>query len=265
MLEIGETIDVPGCGPLVIESIAQRNWSRVGVATGPDGRYFVKQFVDRIGRRHARGFEGDRATLAEIGECVGGVNVVPVIGRLDERLITVSPNIEMYTVESISGPKRRGLEPAQRIGQAMADILTSCAIDDRSGYVRIWKGIDPKNIGWTEDGTMWVFDFGPPAEVPLDIAAARVVAAGLLSRWVAKPGRHLISPERWLVRGLCEPVAPMTSRVEVEKILQEHHDLRQREPQRTGMQAMAIRAGLNTLGRIHWRVLRSEAARLLPE
>jgi hypothetical protein len=125
--------------------------------------------------------------------------------------------------------------------------------------------MDPKNIGWSDDGTLWVFDFGPLVDIPLHVAAARVMAAGLLSRWVARPGLHLVAPEPWLLRGVCAPLAPLTDLEEVEKVLRQHHDLRQREPQRQGAKAFATRIGLNTLGRVHWAVLNREARKLLAD
>ena len=263
MIEPGETLEIPGCPAIRIDSVTQRNWSRVGVASGPDGTYFVKQFIDRVGRRHARGYEGDNAALAAVGEEISGVRVVPVVGRVPERLFTVSPHIEMRTLESMSRRHRTGATESHRVGQAMADILLACRLDDDPTMVRTWKGIDPKNIGWSDDGTLWVFDFGPLVDLPLDVAAARVMAAGLLSRWVARPGLHLVAPERWLLSSLCAPVAPLTNLEQVETVLREHHDLRQREPQRRGVQALVTRVGLNTLGRVHWAVLNREARKLL--
>ncbi|MEZ5246664.1 MAG: CDP-glycerol glycerophosphotransferase family protein [Acidimicrobiales bacterium] len=264
-IEPGEVLEIPDHPPLVIESVIQRNWSRVGIASNDDGRFFVKQFIDRIGRSHERGYDGDEAALAAVGDRIGDVRVVPVVGRIPERLITVSPFVEMSTLESISRRHRKGAADARRVGQAMADILLACRLEDDPDTVRTWKGMDPKNIGWSDDGTLWLFDFGPLVDIPLHVAAARVMAAGLLSRWVARPGLHLVAPEPWLLRSVCAPLAPLTDLHEVEKVLRQHHDLRQREPQRQGARAFATRIGLNTLGRVHWAVLNREARRLLAD
>ncbi|MDW3220182.1 MAG: hypothetical protein R8F63_16335 [Acidimicrobiales bacterium] len=258
---VGEELDVPGVGVVTVESFTQRNWSRVGMAAGEDRRYFVKQFIDRVGGRHDKGYEGDRVTQELLGERVGeSLRVVPILGRLTERLITVSPLIPMHTIDSIGTATARHREPAAKVGAALADILRERAIGQ--GRVAVWKGLDPKNIGWTDDGDLWLFDFGPPAELDTTEAAARVMAAGLLSRWVARPGLHLVWPERSILRGVTEPVAPFTNYDLVHDELREHAELRMREPQRVGIAATATRLGLRTLGRIHWWAVEREARRL---
>lgn len=258
---VGERLDVDGLGVLTVESFTQRNWSRVGVAAGDDGRYFVKQFIDRVGGRHDKGYEGDRATQAMLGDRVGDdLRVVPVVGRVLDRLITVSPLIPMHTIDSIGTATARHREPASRVGSALAGILRERDIG--GGRVAVWKGLDPKNIGWTDEGELWLFDFGPPAELDTSEAAARVMAAGLLSRWVARPGFHLVWPERSILRGVTEPVAPFTTYELVHDELREHAELRMREPQRVGLAAAATRLGLQTLGRVHWWAVEREARRL---
>lgn len=258
---VGETLEVPGLGPITIRSSTQRNWSRVGVADGEHGPYFVKQFIDRVGGRHDKGYEGDRATQQMLGDRVGdALRVVPVLARLTERLITVSPLIPMHTIDSIGTATAKHREPAAKVGAALADILRQRDIGQ--GRVAVWKGLDPKNIGWTDDGDLWLFDFGPPAELDTTEAAARVMAAGLLSRWVARPGLHLVWPERSILRGVTEPVVPFTNYDLVHDELREHAALRLREPQRVGLAATATRLGLRTLGRVHWWAVEREARRL---
>jgi len=258
---VGEVLQVPDLGDLTIESYTQRNWSRVGVAASGDDRYFVKQFIDRVGGRHDKGYDGDRASQEMLGDTVGEeLRVVPVVGRLIDRLITVSPLIPMHTIDSIGRATSKHREPAEKVGAALADILRERSIGQ--GRVAVWKGLDPKNIGWTDDGELWLFDFGPPAELDTAEAAARVMAAGLLSRWVARPGLHLVWPERSILRGVTSPVAPFTNYELVHDELRQHAELRMREPQRVGMAATATRLGLRTLGRVHWWAVEREARRL---
>lgn len=258
---VGERLDVEGLGELTVESFTQRNWSRVGVAHHGDDRFFVKQFIDRVGGRHDKGYDGDRSTQELLGDRVGeSLRVVPVVGRMLDRLITISPLIPMHTIDSIGTATARHREPAAKVGAALADILRERDIGQ--GRVAVWKGLDPKNIGWTDDGDLWLFDFGPPAELDTSEAAARVMAAGLLSRWVARPGFHLVWPERSILRGVTEPVAPFTNYELVHDELREHAELRMREPQRVGLAATATRLGLRTLGRVHWWAVEREARRL---
>jgi hypothetical protein len=259
--EVGEKIDVDGLGTLEITTFTQRNWSRVGVASLGDTRYFVKQFIDRVGGRHDKGYDGDRATQEMLGEKVGTtLRVVPVVGRVQDRLIIVSPLIAMHTIDSIGRARAKHREPAAKVGSALAEILDERRVD--GGRVSVWKGLDPKNVGWTDDGDLWLFDFGPPAELDVEEAAARVMAAGLLSRWVARPGLHLVWPERCILRGVSEPVAKFTDYERVHAELRQHAELRLREPQRVGIAATATRLGLRTLGRVHWWAVEREARRL---
>ena len=258
---VGDRLDVGGIGAIRIDSYTQRNWSRVGVASRGTQRFFVKQFVDRVGGRHEKGYDGDRLTREMLGEQVGGsLRVVPVVGRIADRLITVSPLISMQTIDSIGRARNRHREPATRVGIALARIL-----DERrmaGNRVAVWKGLDPKNIGWSDDGSLWLFDFGPPAELDTAEAAARVMAAGLLSRWVARPGLHLVWPERSILRGVSEPIVPYTDYERVHRELRQHAELRIREPQRVGIAATATRQGVRTLGWFHWWVVEREAQRL---
>lgn len=259
--EVGDELEVDGLGTITIESYTQRNWSRVGVASMGAEKYFVKQFIDRVGGRHDKGYDGDRATQETLGDRVGPLlRVVPILGRIPDRLIAITPLIPMQTIDSIGTARPQHRAPAAKVGAALASILEERKIDgDR---VAVWKGLDPKNIGWTDDGELWLFDFGPPAELDTDEAAARVMAAGLLSRWVARPGFHLIWPERGILRGVTEPVASFTSYELVRSELQQHAELRMREPQRVGLAAAATRLGLQTVGRVHWWAVKREARRL---
>ncbi len=166
----------------------------------------------------------------------------------------------MQTIDSIGTATSKHREPAAKVGEALAELLETRRIDDQR--VAVWKGLDPKNIGWTADGDLWLFDFGPLAELDTAEAAARVMAAGLLSRWVARPGLHLVWPERCILRGVCEPVARFTDYERVHEELRQHAELRMREPQRVGIAATATRLGLQTLGRIHWWAVEREARRL---
>lgn len=266
LVDAGQTITIDGAGDFhVIEGI-QRNWSRVAVATKGGERFFLKQFVDRVGRSHRRGFDGDQQTIDELGsEVLPGLHVVPVVGRREDLLVTVSPFIEMTTIDSITRGRARHRFEAARVGEALVEILTTRTVEGRPDDVAVWKGLDPKNIGWTDDGTLWVFDFGPPKVIPRERAASRVLAAGLLSRWVARPGFHLVSPERSILRGVCEPLVPFTTLESVERELRQNQELRMREPQRTGAAAAATRFGLATVGRLHWSALEREARRLFAD
>ncbi|MFT5202499.1 MAG: hypothetical protein ACI9C1_001889 [Candidatus Aldehydirespiratoraceae bacterium] len=258
---VGEVLDVPQLGSITVESYTQRNWSRVGVANMDGQQFFIKQFVDRVGGRHDKGYDGDRTTQELLGDRVGSMlRVVPILGRIEERLIAVSPLIPMQTIDSIGTATKKHRGPAAKVGEALAEILREREVSE--GRVAVWKGLDPKNIGWTADGELWLFDFGPPTELETRDAAARVMAAGLLSRWVARPGFHLVWPERGILRGVCEPVANFTDYALVQDELRQHAELRRREPQRVGWAATATRLGLQTLGRIHWWAVEREARRL---
>lgn len=259
----GQTLDVDGLGALEVDDVTQRNWSRVAVAHIGDDRYFVKQFIDRVGAPHRRGHLGDCATSQSLGdEVLPGLHVVPALARDNELLLTVFPFIEMTTIDSIAHGRAHHRGPASRVGAALAGILETRSVPGHPDDVEVWKGLDPKNIGWGKDGRLWIFDFGPPSVIPRSDAAARVMAAGLLSRWVARPGRHVVAPERSILRGVCEPIADYTTLDAVEAELRHHKQLRMREPQRRGVAATATRLGLRTLGRIHWAAVQREARRL---
>lgn len=262
-VRVGEIVDVDGLGPITIDRVTQRNWSRVALGHRGDERFFVKQFVDRVGGRHDRGYDGDRRSQELLGdEVLPGVRVVPVAGRVPDRLITVNPHIDMTTIDSINQAWPRHREPASKVGEALAQILRDRTVAADPNKISVWKGLDPKNVGWTPEGDLWVFDFGPPKVLSRSAAAARVMAAGLLSRWVARPGLHLVWPERSILRGVCEPIAEFTTFEAVDRELAHHAALRLREPQRVGLAAAATRLGLRTLGRIHWAAVEREARRL---
>ncbi len=258
-----ETLECEGIGDLLITSVKQRNWSRVARAEQGDTQYFVKQFVDRVGGRHDWGFRGDYEVMSSLGDELScGVRVVPLLGRIEDRLVSISPHIEMSTIDSINWASARHGERARRVGFALRSILEGRGVPDDPTTIAVWKGLDPKNIGWTESGDLWIFDFGPPVELSRSTAAARVVAAGLLSRWVARPGTHVVWPERSILRGICEPIADLTDLEQINLELAKHAKLRLREPQRTGMAAFATRLGLRTVGRLHWATVEREARRL---
>lgn len=262
-IEVGERLEIEGVGSAEIRSLTQRNWSRVAVAHTNDERYFVKQFVDRIGRWHRQGFVGDAETVARLDDRVAGVHVLPIMRRDDDRLLTVSPFIEMTTIDSLSGRNRsRDGEVARRVGAALAAILEERTSPEHPTDVEVWKGLDPKNLGLADDGTLWVFDFGPAKTLSRHDAAALAVAAGLLCRWVARPGFHLVAPERPILRGVCEPLVPMTTLAAVQLSLRQHRELRLREPQRAGLAGTAARLGIRSLGKIYWRAAEREAERL---
>ena len=92
------------CGDLngSLSMMTQRNWSRVGVAECDGQRFFIKQFVDRVGRWHYRGFGGDAETSTLLGEEIAGIRVVPIMQHDQARLLTISPFIGMTTIDSIS-------------------------------------------------------------------------------------------------------------------------------------------------------------------
>lgn len=259
-----EQLDVPGLGTIRIGAVTRRNWSHIAPATGPNGeRLFCKQFVDRLGAAHQSGYAGELATRALLtGTDLPEVQVIPVVGQHDDRLVMVSPHLDMITIDSIPVARRKDRVRAEAVGYALARILDARRVPGQPDMVSVWKGIDPKNIGWDSNGQLWIFDFGPASVLPISGAAGRLVAAGLLSRWVARPGPHLLWPERTILHGVCAPLAPLTSYEEVERRLTQNHDLRRREPQRTGKRAAATRLGLNTVGRVYWATARREARRL---
>ena len=265
-VEVGERLEIEGVGTAEIRSVTQRNWSRVAVAHSNDERWFVKQFVDRIGRWHRQGFVGDAETVAALDDRVAEVRVLPIVQRDDTRLLTVSPFIEMTTIDSLSGRNRtRDGQVARRVGAALAAILEERTSPERPTHVDVWKGLDPKNLGLAADGTLWVFDFGPAKTLSRHDAAALAVAAGLLCRWVARPGFQIVAPERPILRGVCEPLVPMTTLAAVQHSLRQHRDLRLREPQRAGLAGTAAKLGVRSLGKIYWRTAEREAERLFRE
>jgi hypothetical protein len=260
----GESLDVEGLGRIQLGEVTARNWSHVAPATGPSGeQLFCKQFVDRLGAEHHAGYIGEARTRELLaGTTLPAVEVVPIIGHNDERLVMVSPHVDMITIDSIPVARSKDRVRAEAVGHALAAILDARRLPDDPQRVAVWKGIDPKNIGWDDSGRLWIFDFGPPAELSINGAAGRLVAAGLLSRWVARVGPHLLWPERTILHGVCAPIAKFTTYDEVERRLTQNHDLRRREPQRTGKRAAATRLGLNTVGRVYWATARREARRL---
>lgn len=263
-LVTGERVRVPDLGDVRVGEVVRRNWSRVALAAGPNGEeLFCKQFIDRVGGVHVSGYTGELKTRARLEQDrLPDVDIVPVAGTVDDRLITISPRIDMMTIDSIPVARSVHRDSAQAVGAALEAILDTRRLPDDPSRVAVWKGIDPKNIGWDRNGKLWIFDFGPESELPIDAAAGRLMAAGLLSRWVARPGPHLVWPERTILRGVCAPIARFTTYEEVDRRLVENHELRRREPQRTGKRATATRLGVNSLGRIYWAHARREARRL---
>ena len=265
-LNVGDRLEMGSGGPAEIREVRQRNWSRIAVAHRDGERLFVKQFVDRIGHWQQRGFAGDAETAELLGDEIVGVRVLPVIHRDPDRLITVARYIEMDTIDSLRGKDRqRSREVAAQIGKALAAVIEERTVADQPDTVDVWKGLDPKNLGVGRDGTVYIFDFGPPARTSRTAAAAAAVSAGLLSQWVAHPGLHLVAPERHVLRKVCEPIAPMTTVDAVLESLARHRELRLREPQRDGLAGIATRLGVRTVGSIYWRVAETEARRLFPQ
>ena len=264
-IESGERMEVPGLGPVRLGHVLSRNWSHVAPATGPGGAHlFVKQFVDRLGRAHVRGFDGELRTRASLEAVeLPGVAVVPVLAEHRERLVLVFRYRVLTTIDSIALATRADGRAARAVGEALERILEARRDPERADVVHVWKGLDPKNVGWDGERRLWIFDFGPPAELDQADAAGRLIAAGLLSRWVARPGLHLVWPERSILRGVCEPVAHRTTLAEVERRLDQNHELRRLEPQRRGARARAVRFGLDTIGRAYWSTARREARRML--
>jgi hypothetical protein len=263
LLRSGQRLHVEPLGELQVHTVHQRNWSRVGIGTAQGQKFFLKQFVDRVSGWHERGYEGDQKTLELLGdEIAPGIRTVPVVARIDDDLVTVAPHVEMTTIDSISTVEERHGRDAENVGNALRETLTSRILADDPTRTSVWKGLDPKNIGWEADGSLWVFDFGPATDADLHRAAARAMAAGLLCRWVARPGRHLVWPEPSILYGVCRPLAELTSLDAVIAELDTHAELRRREPQRTGYAAAATKVGLHTLGRVHWKVLHRHAARI---
>ena len=263
-LSTGERVHVPEIGDIRVGEVTCRNWSRVAPAVGPDGEeLFCKQFVDRVGAIHVSGYAGELKTRERLShDQLPDVEIVPVVGTVDDRLIMVSPRIDMMTIDSIPVARSIHREPALAVGAALEAILDTRRLPNDPSTVAVWKGIDPKNIGWDRDGKLWIFDFGPESELSITSAAGRLMAAGLLSRWVARPGPHLVWPERTILRGVCAPISRFTTYEEVDRRLVENHELRRREPQRTGARATATRLGVNSLGRVYWAHARREARRL---
>ncbi len=260
-LTTGEVIAIAGIGTLRVGEVTERNWSRVAKASGPDGQlYFCKQFIDRVGRAHPRGFAGELATRACMNQRpLAAAERIPLIGQIDQRLIMVFPHVPMTTIDSMRRSSVADLEATRRVGELLAEIVDTQRSPNDPSSVAGWKGLDPKNIGWDETGKMWIFDFGPPTHVDVETTAGRLVAAGLLSRWVARPGTHVVWPERPILRAVCEPLASMTTYDAVDQSLRNHFELRLREPQRTGAAAQATKAGVHTLGRMYWASARQVA------
>jgi len=265
-IQVGETLRSSTLGPLTVMSVTQRNWSRVARVECDGTTYFAKQFVDRVQRPHQRGFLGDQEVMESLAtELCPGISVIPVLERIEDRLVYLSPHIEMATIDSVGSEIRRQVDRAAAVGGALRAILEERAVGDSPNSVSVWKGLDPKNIGWTDAGKLWVFDFGPRAVLPQSTAAARVIAAGLLCRWSATPGTHLVWPERDVLRAVCAPIVELTEFGAVETELARHTTLRLREPQRTGVAAAATRVGLLTLGRLHWASLTRIARQLFAD
>lgn len=266
LLRIGEVIECDGLPPMTVTTVTQRNWSRVATAAAGPDRFFVKQFVDRVGAPHDKGFRGDQEVMESLDrEVCPGLSVVPVIGRDQDRLLAISPYIEMSTIDSIGRSRDWDVERAATVGVALRTLLDNRTIEDDPDKVSVWKGLDPKNVGWSEDGRLWVFDFGPAVVLDRAEAAARVIAAGLLCRWVARVGIHVLWPEGPLLRAVCEPLADLSDLEMVRSELAMHAELRFREPQRTGWGAVMTRFGLRTVGRLHWAAVDHHARKVFRE
>ena len=147
-MQVGDLIEVPPLGRLRITSVTQRNWSRVGEATDASNRrWFWKQFVDRVGNAHRRGLQGELSTREQLGQGeIPALEVVPLAGTVPDHLLLVFPHIPMATIDTIRQAHHRHRGPAQRVGQAMADIIEARRSPDGT-TTRSGRGSIPRTSG----------------------------------------------------------------------------------------------------------------------
>ncbi|MEZ5166332.1 MAG: hypothetical protein R2695_07505 [Acidimicrobiales bacterium] len=82
------------------------------------------------------------------------------------------------------------------------------------------------------------------------------------SRGGSLAGVHLVWPSDPSCGARPQTLADLTDLEQVNHELAKHAKLRLREPQRTGLAAVATRLGLRTVGRVHWAAVEREARHL---
>jgi hypothetical protein len=269
-------------------SVAQRIWSRVGIALNdaPGGggtRYFLKQNIDRSGRAHPDHWLEEREG-AELGfELLGAVATVPrpLFVRQD-LLLNVFDFVEVASMDELlrGTPEQfeRCFEPVLQGCAALLEQLGTVPGRARtSGLPRkvrpydtgrsavLFRGLEIRNLGPAlhtdgspDPGRLVVFDLGQASIGPLEDAGARLfVSIGLLN-WGRPLNRFLRGPDPSLMRRAYRVLRPYSSPAAVRAELDLNIRLRQQEVLASdSIEHMLKRVGIGLIGRRYFQALSS--------
>lgn len=203
---------------LAIDQRQQRAWSRVGFGRLDGEPVFVKQFVDRWGKAHRVGFDGEVATAADLartGALPAGVLAIPAAAVAGDDLITVSPVVDLVTWDDMT--YRRSAERRSHAAIVGAALDRTLRHRSAEGRARTWKGLEAKNFGALTDpdgrlcGCCAVFDLGPPVTGPVSRAGARVVAYAFASPLARRVNADALLTSSSMVLELVRPLAWSTT------------------------------------------------------
>lgn len=257
-----------GTVEVVLDEVAQRNWSRVArgrvLAQQPEGvQYvFLKQFYSRNGAWGHKHFENEINAIAKYVDL--GPHQPAAIDHIAtdvESLTLVFPFCEMTTAESVYSSRAPAtfaafleqVQPALEALFARLDPFGGTPTEVARLSAASFKGADIRNLGvqQVENGTdcTRIFDLGHAYQAEPGDLGAKYLVSILLMNWGSNPIKCL----RWVSSDLIQPMmylahATTEQRVRVE--VREQMRVRRRHAQAgTAPGRLAKRVGFQTLGR----------------
>lgn len=238
-IEAGDRLRIPLAegGPLdvVVESVTQRNWSRVGRARDAGGRpVFVKQFLDRAGAPHAEHRDDERAGTAVLAR-LAAVDATVLLGGDEDRLLLAfawepSESLDelLRSVGDAAFLDRWRSSVLPRLPALLDELV---ALAGEGGYegrqkVRAYpsaaeavllKGLDVRNLALRSDGTgaPLIFDPGRWYRGPVEEGAAKLLVSIGLLNWGSPPARFRRGVPRSLLDPAAEVLGPRSHRAAV--------------------------------------------------
>lgn len=266
---------------VTVESVTQRNWSRVARGTSPEGPVFLKQFVDRVGRPRPSDLHHEVRGV-QLAATLPSVETVPLVGESSDRLVLAYRWSDVVAVDDLlrRAPHavferrwRREILPG--LPALLDDLAAASATADvgaakhrpwaSAGEVVGLKGLDVRNLGVPNEPAanrrLVLFDPGKPYRAPVEEAAAKLVVSVGLLNWGAPVGRFRRGVPRPL---LADVLGVVAGRVNAEALRAEV-DLQRRVrlgelPAGRGLQGAARRGAVLVLGRRYLRDLEEALA-----
>ena len=270
--------------------VAQRNWSRVAVATltdvtdgmpARDKQVFVKQFHDANGNTHEKQcqFEREGAELAH--DVLLPVLLVPRLLHVD--MTWLLHIYEFCAMESVDELLRRApdrfvatlpavLDAAARTVDALHDaaqresLRALLQVKERpygqAASAVSFKGLDIRNMAVivADDPAapprIAMFDFGRPYLAPVEEAAAKLyVSVGLLN-WGRPVRRFVRGPDQSMLEAAGQSLYRYLDRDAILAEVAQQQRTRERDVKASGViTALLKTAGVRTLGRRYFRQL----------